>query len=160
MAMCDRRVSGLVSILAAATAVVALGAAPQERPKVEPTNVSNKNVVVIRGCVEGSMLVGIEAREYTLYVPERLRATGNRAMRAAIREANGHYVEVVGAIKGSTSAATGALVKDTGKTKIYVGGSEHHLNDPLEMDERKLPAQIDVTSLKEISGQCKSDTKS
>jgi hypothetical protein len=141
-------------VLIAAAVAVALSGASQEQPKTEPKTASNKNVIIVRGCLAGSMLTDAEARDYVNYVPDRMRITGNRAMRTQLREANGHYVEVTGALKGVSNAGTGALVKDTGKTKIYVGGTSRPRSDPTALDEPLSPPVLDVTHLTEISSQC------
>jgi len=134
-------------------------ASPPQSPPKPPANSKSetkKNVVVVRGCISGSTLTHAEAQEYTSSVPETLRTTGSGAVRGALKEANGHTVELTGTLKGLGNQANGALVKDTGKTKIYVGVAERRPGQDRTMDQHIEVPTLDVSSLKDIAPQCKS----
>jgi hypothetical protein len=115
----------------------------------------NKNAVTLRGCLSGSMLTHVEPTGPLLEAPSSLRTTGSRAMRGQLKEVNGHTVELTGVLKGVTNVATGGLVKDTGKTKIYVGGSEKRTGSDAMMAQGRveLPT-LDVSALADIAPQC------
>jgi len=120
---------------------------------------TKKDVVVVRGCVSGATLTHAEAYEYTSSVPETLRTTGSRAVRGALKEADGHTVELTGTLKGLGNQANGVLVKDTGKTKVYVGATERRVGGKAQ--DRTINEQpvemptLDVSSVKDIAPQCK-----
>jgi hypothetical protein len=157
MVIRDRRAPARALIAAALTAAAttAAMAAAQQQPTTDPKPAANKNVVIVRGCLNGSMLTNAEPREYVLEVPSSMRTTGSRAMRGQLKEANGHTVELTGILKGVSNVATGALVKDVGKTKIYVGGTEKRTGDDAMMaQERVQLPTLDVSSMKDISSQC------
>jgi glucose/arabinose dehydrogenase len=150
--------SGTLLIVAMA-AFVAVGAAHQQpQPPMpgqpQPTDnkpTTEKNTIVVRGCVNGSMLTHAEAREYVSTVPNTMRLTGSRSVRGMLKEMEGRRVEVVGTLKGGRgSQETGALVKDTGKTKIYVGGTERRTAEERMMQTPPLPT-LDIKSVKDIS---------
>jgi hypothetical protein len=160
-----RRTSTRPFLFAVATVTamaVAAAAQPSQQPepasdrKVETKKLeTKKNVVVVRGCVSASTLTHTDAREYATSVPDPLKMTGSRAVRGALKEAEGHTVEVTGTLKGVKNQASGALVKDTGKTKIYVGGTERRTGQERMMDEQRNDvATLDVTSVKDIAPQC------
>lgn len=133
--------------------------APQQ-PTTDPKPAPNKNVVVVSGCLSGSLLTHTHPKEYIVEIPESLRLTGSRAMRSRLKEANGHTVELVGVLKGFTDISAGALVKDTGKTKVYVGGTQRHSSEESMYDQQRIePPSLDVSSIKDLSSQCM-ETKS
>jgi hypothetical protein len=150
MGICDCRLCGAAVIVAAVAATIG---AIQQPPPTDNKPASNKNVVVVRGCVSGSMLTNTEPKDYVLIVPGTIRTTGSRAMRGQLKEVNGHTVELTGTLKGMNNVAQGALVKETGKTKIYVGGAERRNGDNM-LDERLQLPTLDVSSLKDIAPQC------
>jgi hypothetical protein len=133
---------------------------PQSPQPAEPSPSTGKpqtkkNAVVVRGCMSGSTLTHAEAHEYTSSVPETLRTTGSRAVRGALKEADGHTVELTGTLKGLGNQASGALVKDTGKTRIYVGGTERRTGQDRMMDEQRVEVPtLDVSSVKDVAPQC------
>jgi hypothetical protein len=152
--------SGSILIVAMA-AFMAVGAA-QSQPPAPPQPTDNKpvdkntdkNTIVARGCVNGGMLTRLEAREYVSTVPSTVRILGSRSVRGMLKEMEGHQVEVVGTLKGGRgSQETGALVKDTGKTKIYVGGTERRTAEDRMMQTPPLPT-LDVKSVKDIANAC------
>ena len=147
--------SGSILIVAMA-AFTALGVVQQPKSP-QPTDIkptTEKNTIVVRGCVRGSMLTHAEAREYVSTVPDTMRLTGSRSVRGMLKELEDHQVEVVGTLKGGrVSQETGALVKDTGKTKIYVGGTERRTAEDRMMQTPPLPT-LDVKSLKDIAAPC------
>jgi hypothetical protein len=148
-------VSGIVLIAAVLAVAAAAAQQPQPSPDQKPKPGSDKNVVVVRGCISGSILTKTTPREYVLVIPSTLHISGNRAMRGQLKEVNGHTVELTGTLKGLTNLATGALVKDTGKTKIYVGGTERRMGDDAIMDQQRInPPTLDVSSVKDIAPQC------
>jgi hypothetical protein len=153
MVFCDRRASGAALIVAAVAASIAMIQQPptDSKPAESKPN-PNKNLVILRGCVSGSMLTNTEPNDYVLIVPGTVRTTGSRAMRGQLKELDGHTVELTGTLKGMNNVAQGALVKDTGKTKIYVGGAERRNDNTLE-ERIQLPT-LDVSSLKDIAPQC------
>jgi hypothetical protein len=151
MVICDRRAAGAALIVAAvATSVAMIPQAPPASSKPP----SNKNLVTVQGCVNGSMLTSVDPKEGVLVVPGTVRTTGSRAMRGQLKELNGHTVELTGILKGMNNVAQGALVKDTGRTKIYIGGAEKRTggNDPLQ-ERIQLPT-LDVSSVMDIAAQC------
>ncbi len=161
---CDRRAGGLTLIAAAAAVAVAalsVSGSAQQQPSVDrpPDSSKAKNIVAVRGCVTGSTLTSTSAGEYTSDIPSDLRLNGSRAIRRLLKELEGHLVEVTGNLKG-TGQATGALVKDTGKTKIYVGTTERRIGpDTSDVDqqmrmERQRGPTLEVASVKDIAGVC------
>jgi hypothetical protein len=148
--------SGPVLIVAV---LMASGLAHQPPAQPQPTDPQpdskqSKNTIVVRGCVNGSMLTHAEAREYVSTVPGTMRITGRRSIRGMLKELEGHQVEVIGTLKGGrTSQETGALVKDTGKTKVYIGGTERRTAEDRMMQTPPLPT-LDVSSVKDIASPC------
>ena len=105
--------------------------------------------------MSGSTLTHVEAHEYTSSVPQTLRTTGSGAVRGALKEANGHTVELTGTLKGLGNQASGAVVKDTGKTKIYVGVTERRNGQDRTMDQQRVEVPtLDVSSVKDIAPRC------
>jgi len=148
-----------LTLTVAMTATAAAAQTPQQPQAPPPTSdrkaQTKKNVVVVRGCVSASTLTHAEAPEYATSVPDSLKLTGSRAVRGALKEANGHTVELTGTLKGVKNQASGALVKDTGKTKIYVGGTERRTGQERMMDDqRKDVATLDVSSVKDLAPTC------
>jgi hypothetical protein len=152
----------MIASLAAAMPAIARAQEPPAQPTPSPAPPAStgkpqpkKNVVVVRGCLSGSMLTHTEAPESVSSVPETLRTTGSRAVRGTLKEIDGHTVELIGTLKGLGNQASGALVKDTGKTKIYVGGTERRTGQDRMMDDQRveLPT-LDVSSVKDIAPQC------
>jgi hypothetical protein len=161
MVIRDRRVPGRALIAAALTVVaVATASAQQQEPTTDPKPAAKKNVVVLSGCLSGSLLTHARPKDYVAVVPDSIRITGNRAMRSRLKEANGHAVELTGVLKGLKDDSNGALIKDTGKTKIYVGGTRRSSTDEDMSDQQRLqPPTLDVSALTDVSSQCM-ETKS
>jgi hypothetical protein len=158
MATCGRRLGGLI-LIAAGVATLVLPGSAQQQPTVDraPDSGKGKNVLVVRGCVSGSLLTNTEARDYSPDIPNDVRITGSRSIRGLLKELDGHQVEVTGTLKGVTGLATGGLVKDTGKTKIYVGGTERHDEPTLTIDqqmEKLRGPTLEVASVKDIAPAC------
>jgi len=154
----NRRVLIAVAVFLAASASGSAfsGLSAQQPPPSPPSDAkpeskSKKNAIILRGCVEGSTLSRVEARDAAV-APDTVRLTGNRSMRGTLKEYNGHWVELTGTLKGYRNAANGALVKDTGKTKIYVGGTERR--SPQDQLERASPPTFDVDLAKDLAPQC------
>jgi hypothetical protein len=151
MVICDRRAAGaalLVAVVAASVAMI------QPAPPTSAKPPSNKNQVTVQGCVSGSMLTNTEPREGVLVVPGTVRTTGSRAMRGQLKELDNHTVELTGILKGMTNVSQGALVKDTGKTKIYIGGAEKRTGSDAQLQERIQMPTLDVSSVMDIAPQC------
>jgi hypothetical protein len=156
MVICDRRAVGAALIVAAVAASVAMiqQGPPTDSKPAESKSTSNKNLVTVEGCVSGSMLTNTEPKSGTLEVPGTVRTTGSRAMRGQLKELNGHTVELTGILKGMENVAQGALVKDTGKTKIYIGGAEKRTGGDDQLQQRIQLPTLDVSSVKDIAPQC------
>jgi hypothetical protein len=152
-----------IASLGLAAGLTVAAAAPQppatdSKPESKKPD-SKKNVVTVRGCVRGSTLTQIEPGEYTVIIPETVRTTGSRAIRASLKEVENHVVEATGVLKGLKEQSNGALVKDTGKTKIYVGGATGGVgrgsaeDRMMEQDRLQVPT-LDVSAVKDISTPC------
>jgi hypothetical protein len=152
----------MIAALAAATAAALpqLPPAPQPQPLPPTTDGRSQpepNAVIVQGCLSGSMLTQVKPREYMLVIPETLRIKpGNHLTKSVLKELNGHLVELNGMLRGHQNLAAGKLVKDTGKTKIYVGGTERKTGDDQMTDAvRQLePPVLDVSSARDVSPAC------
>lgn len=156
MVICDRRAAGAALIVAAMAASVAMiqQGPPTDAKPADSKPTANKNLVTVEGCVSGSMLTSTEAKGGTLEVPGTIRTTGSRAMRGQLKELHGHTVELTGILKGMNNVAQGALVKDNGKTRIYIGGAEKRTGGDDQLQERIQLPTLDVSSVKDIAPQC------
>ena len=156
-------IAALTMIVTVGANTVARAQQPPSPPKSPqpPANSkpqTKKNVVVVGGCMNGSTLTHAEGRQYMSNVPETLRTTGSRSVRALLKEVDGHTVELTGTLSGLGNQATGAKVKDTGKSKIYVGAGERRVggNAPdRTIDEQRVEVPtLDVSSVKDIAPHC------
>ncbi len=155
MATFVKRVNSRRFSVAAAAALIlsfvpALAQTPAPPSDVKPP--SKKNMMTLRGCLQGTTLTKIEPREYATSAPPEVRLNANRAMRKLLKESDGAYVDVTGTLKGYDNVATGGLtIKDTGKTHVYVGASERR--QPEDLNRAKSPT-FDVAGLTVIAPAC------
>jgi hypothetical protein len=147
----SRRVSLAAAALVILSFAPVLAQTPAPAPPSDVKSASKNNALTLRGCLEGSLLTKIEPREFATVAPPEVRLSASRAMRKLLKEHNGAYVEVTGTLKGYDNVATGGLtVKDTGKTRVYVGASERRQPDEIT---NPMPT-LDVGGLTVIAPMC------
>jgi len=146
-----------VSIATAAVVILSFAPVLAQTPIPAPAPPSDakaapkKNVMTLRGCLQGSMLTKIEPREYATAAPLEVRLNANRAMRKILKESAGAYVDVTGTLKDDSQATAGLTVKETDKTHVYVGASERR--QPIGLDHAT-PPTFDVGGVTVIAPTC------
>jgi hypothetical protein len=130
-----------------AVLVVALTAgALVQGDRVPPPKGSHS--AVIRGCVHGSSLKAIHSD--TDPGDETFHLRMSKGIAKALKEYEGHQVELTGFVKDTDRMMGGAKSKNiTSKTKITVGGSEDR-NEGGVPDARELQ----VTSFRDVAPTC------
>jgi hypothetical protein len=150
-----------VSIAAVILAIAGGSLSAQQQPQQPPTPSSDAkpsskaHVMTLRGCLQGTMLDNIAPQKDTLSAPPQVRLSANRATRSQLKEHNGALVELTGTLKGGDKVGGGKVIKDTGKTKIYVGGTERDVNHPtIDSPDSEIVPTFDVTSVTVIAPAC------
>jgi hypothetical protein len=109
------------------------------------------SAVHVRGCLHGTELAVSEDQGFVLPGGNVL-LKGGRQLMNAVREHNGHEVEVVGVLKTSRQDAVAIKEKRGDRTRVYVGASEHRGGTP---DTPAVEPVLDVRELTPIAPVCR-----
>lgn len=119
------------------------GGTPQDRPEPKPKVPEKGDMIVVKGCLAGSMLEDSEGgRTY--------RLKGDKSvMQLLTKEHKGHMDEVTGELKSSLRAA-GGRSKQVGRTKISIGVAETRNTGGAD----EYYPVLEVKSFKHLLGVC------
>ena len=134
----------MTMILGIALALVFGQSAQSDRPKAQ----HGESIVAI-GCVHGSTLMLRKVDSSTMEAEDAktaYRLRGSKDVMKTLRAHNGHEEEVTGILKGTNKTALGT--KEIGKRgRVY-------MREEREFSANEQLPEIEVTSLKHVSGAC------
>jgi hypothetical protein len=125
------RMSGLGCIVAIVLAVPA-GQKPEERPVPAP---GNEDIVVVRGCVSGSVLRDLRARKTDASSGAETaavyRLSGDKQLVQQMRKEHQNKVlDVTGRLPSEPNITSVARSKQVGKGRVFVGAGRQAVSEP------------------------------
>ncbi len=153
---------GVLLILGTAGSV---DAQPDRVPVTDPNPADTKQIVTIRGCLDGWFLTATDMPEH-LVTPEvfgtagdRFRIVGDSELLKDLADHEGHEVDIIGALLDDTGTTerTGVSRRIGERTRVWVGGTrrpllpENPVPDPAEIVS--LP-RLDMRTVIHVDAQC------
>jgi hypothetical protein len=108
--------------------------------------------VTLRGCLNGSMLEGVEAEDPIDDLTPIVRLFSKKDLKKAVKASNGHEVEVTGILKLPPRSP---LSKKFGKTTVSVGvGDPTRRQGPNQQMAVPNIGTLDVMGFKSVASRC------
>jgi hypothetical protein len=109
--------------------------------------------VAIRGCLVGTKLTHIDQPDSAPALPTVLTVTSIRVIRDQVKGLDGHYVEVIGALRNVPGQETGLLVAESDKGKFYIGGGDPRLGEDLRVSSSR-PPTVHAHTIRDLAAAC------
>jgi hypothetical protein len=144
---------GLLTAFSLAAASIAAQSQTQAPADGKPKPTQD---LAVRGCLEGTTLTQIEPHTPPLELPEKLKVASLKVIRDQVKALDGHRVELTGILHGVPGVENGALVSDSDKMKVYVGGGDSTLGEDQDMLRNERPT-MHARTIKDLAPACAAD---
>ena len=132
---------------------MSLGLMAANRQAAAPAPSQALKGVAIRGCLVGSKLTQISHDDSAPILPDVLTVTSIRVIRDQVKGLNGHYIEVIGALRNVPGRETGLLVAESDTGRFYIGGGDPRLGEDLHVSSNR-PPTVHAHTIRDLAAAC------